>query len=454
MSDEDILAMNEAAEPLGAWPFFFADELRSWGGRKEKNQVLWGGRGTGKSVFLKVASNLTFSSTYVSGRGDWEAALNGLRKYGEHAAGKLFVDDIDRLVFRSRGSRDAAEELQRAIELAAQKAREYGCLVSSTTPLDEVFLASDPVSLFFQSFYEFGLEWWKKDWDQILGRPLKEQKLAGQSTLQVELGGSRRCLSADQLAGWAELTGGHPFLVGAGMNHLVELVTAGNPCGKPDPGSKEVLLSYMEAHLLRYAMGRVRKLLHALECGNLDAVGMPTEVQRRAWAAARELAQLPPGEGMQLSMKVAQTLERAGLVIPNSEILLGKWSLPGSLLRAEIAPEERKLAVTVVPSRELPVTQGTLVVVTNSETIQVELSGAPWRVIRALVARMPETVPISSLMEACEFETSLALRSALKRLRDNLAQFGVERVIKNEWGAGYRVMPLGERSTQPRPATL
>jgi hypothetical protein len=249
------------------------------------------------------------------------------------------------------------------------------------------------------------------------------------------------------------LTGGHPALFGVGIHHMIERTDTISPCGKVTPGSRDVLLAYLEAYLQRNAMGRVRKLLQALESGGLDSVGMPADVQRRAWEAIRELARLPPGEGMQLPMKVAQTLERTGLVAPYSETFPETWGVPSPLLRAEIAPEERKPVVAAVPSRDLPHNQGTLVVVTSSDTIQVILSGAPWRVVRVLVARMPETVPISSLMEAGEFSTSLALRSALKRLRDDLAKFGVDGVVRNDWGAGYRIAPLEERSAPPRATT-
>jgi hypothetical protein len=450
MSDNGSLLVNEAAESVGVWPFFFADEIRDWQVRAQRNQVLWGGRGTGKSVFLKVAAAITSSSTTVSGREDWERALDALQEYGRRGTGMLFIDDLDRLVFRSRASRNAADELQRAIELAVQRARVNGCLVTSTLPLDEVIFPSDAASLFFQPIHEFKLRWWAKDWTQIIGVQLTEQKLHDRHAVLARLGES---LFADELTGLIELTGGHPALFGVGIHHMIERTDTISPCGKVTPGSRDVLLAYLEAYLQRNAMGRVRKLLQALESGGLDSVGMPADVQRRAWEAIRELARLPPGEGMQLPMKVAQTLERTGLVAPYSETFPETWGVPSPLLRAEIAPEERKPVVAAVPSRDLPHNQGTLVVVTSSDTIQVILSGAPWRVVRVLVARMPETVPISSLMEAGEFSTSLALRSALKRLRDDLAKFGVDGVVRNDWGAGYRIAPLEERSAPPRATT-
>lgn len=459
MLDEELaLAIPGAEKEKEVWPFFFTPEIYKCQTESatKKKQVLLGGRGTGKTTFLKVAASISQPSKIVHGR-DWQTALEELRAYGKHPSGWLMIDDLDRLVSRWRTkNRDANDEFQFVLEIAVQKAREEGCLVTSTVPLDEVIFPTDASSLFFQSFHQFQIKWWKKDWPAVLQKQFAHRYSQVQRGVGMRLGAIPTCVPAPDLFEWTRLTGGHPALVSAGMAELLRLIETPEPCTPTvsDEAGDE-LSKYISAYLLRHSMGPVRRLLQALEAGDLTVTRMSADVQQRAAAALKELARKAPGEGAVLPVKIAATLERAGFVVPISEAIPERWDLAGALLREEIlsdfAAEERTPAVSITPSRELPHSQGFLVLETTSESICVSLAGGPWRIARTLVAKMPETVPIQSLMVECDFNTDRALRSALKRLRVELAEVGVESAIKNDWGAGYRLVPVRHRSVPHSP---
>jgi DNA-binding winged helix-turn-helix (wHTH) protein len=424
------------------------------------NVFLVGGRGFGKSVVLRRAAEAAKAAgrklELIDGR-DWESALETFRDLARKISGQgggeqvekglrdLYFDDLDYFIkavddFAPDRRDQAIEDLYRvASTLAGRKRR---CVVSSTLyghRLQNFLLdlrSGDPgsekvisaASLFFTGFDAVWLKPWEGEWKTRIGG-LVEKHLGG-------LTPSARELSEKLIV---ELTGGHPALLSRSFEHLGRLLeTEGSILARrltSEKSAAEVatavlerdLRTYLEDSLLQKGIGSLRRAL----------VRLRTSEEREIKAAHLGLLAFARGQPLVLPARSRDILLGEGLLFRDPGT--SGYAIPGELFRKELVFEGGGgFTVQLQPDPVEPDRQGIAIARDDVRQQPVRLSGGPWSVLQVLFAEAPRFVSLDELRARTHLQTENAVRSAIQRLTADLRSAGVEGLVENQYGKGYR----------------
>jgi ATPase family associated with various cellular activities (AAA) len=216
-----------------------------------------------------------------------------------------------------------------------------------------------------------------------------------------------------------ERTGGHPSLWGSMVDHLRDL------CRRDAAGDAEL---GFERLLLGRGDPKTAGAVPAADIGRYIARRPPGDVR-------------PPTE-----MHVRQILLDDGFLYQDQET--GRFWIPGTILRALILEQARiggaqqELDISLEPDPSAT-DSGTLKVRLGLSEKAVSLSGAQWRVMRALAERPGETLSRSRLHEVAELgNDGKAVINAVQRLQQKLKAHDLDDLIVNTYGKGYRLARL------------
>jgi hypothetical protein len=418
--------------------------------------LLLGGPGLGKT---SVAEQLRSSDVHwISGqdlRNDIRAAEErGERDYSlavqalEAALaqeGPIFIDDLE-LIF-------AAETYVVIDEIVRRQ--KSPLLITTTYPPNLNVLADKSV---------FGnREWPRKlvdSWSRLFQLPdlhkvdpwVKGWKPQIASILRAMIGDGAE--SAPAVSAWwtivLHLTGGHPVMLNealSGISRVYEIEESRDGLNV-DPGQWKQRYAQMEEYLLRNGVRRLRRALNWLE-QNYPAAKQTLEHFAIGKIGESEIPILV--RSILIDSGLTHRGHAAGMVVS------------GAVLRQYLAEGQVEGKIATDPSIELvprpaEETTGDIVVRVADSSISVPIRDTLWKIIDELNKAKPHPLSIEEL-ELKAVMKSGALRSALQRLRDDLKELGVEGVIENVPGEGYRMgefpilLPVSAQgSTPPRRA--
>jgi hypothetical protein len=396
------------------------------------------------------AQGKTHSVLELDGRG-WAAALKDLRDLGELVSGDetldetrlpdLYFDDLDVFIQNIDAlRRERCEEMLRDLTLVVStlSRRDRSCVASSTLSQSRLqgllvdlykqrhvnLAVIDAASTLFASFDTEWLDPWRGDWEGRIGR-----------LLEVYLKPLTRAAQGLARSLLLELTGGHPALLARAFEHLDRLLASeGSSLGErlcregADPGPLERdLRTFLEDALLRQGLGSLRRALIRLESAEkpeLQAahgalLAFAQDGERQPPAASRDILL---GEGLLFRDPADST-----------------YKIPGELLRQELlSAAGSKLAFDLVPEEADPHLRGRLEIREGARRLDLELSGGPWSILQTLFEAAPRFVSLKDLQERTHLKTDNAVRSAIQRLTAELRTAGIEGLVENQYGTGYR----------------
>ncbi|MCG8421975.1 MAG: ATP-binding protein [Proteobacteria bacterium] len=266
-------------------------------------------------------------------------------------------------------------------------------------------------------------------------------------------------LNNERVQGWcaavAELTGGHPLLVGSVLQEINRLVGALR--SRPDSmleSERRLLTSdqvdhedireHLEDHLVN--SGDVDNLLRRSE----EYFRWSDEAAKRniAHRAFDTLIEMARARGYQQHLEasdpeIRQLLIASGLVY---RLDAGDLVIAGDLLRRALLNKRRdpvddepfRVKVHIEPEQGDEAQRGRLVLLGSRPAAPIALSGSAWRVLRSMVKRRTG-IKVEEISDDLNMSKP-AVRSAIQRLTLALRKGGLlQEVIESERTTGYRV---------------
>jgi hypothetical protein len=439
-----------------AWPFFYEAYLEALGQEAVGGATLcvMGGRGTGRTAvvdeFVRRRGGEASERVFVlRGRDtlDFRHRLSSFANDPE--SGKhLVIDDLDHVlteidllenspVSGSEGDRSIRQSLEIAIQNTRASMRT--CIVTSTISPTELLPPTESLSLLLQKFRRRPLPAWKLPWKTLLPTLAREATDEHPLPRAISMGREEYGFGDAELQRWLELTlelsGGHPLLMGPGLRALHSLLERSETQQERvlTPLTELLMRQYLQ-HQMGDEIGMVRKRIRALEASR-------TPPDEDAVRLLRHLAAVPSDTGAGYAKIVIDRLERLGLIGSSDDVF---WHIPGTLVRAEVNPAappapEPVPDVEVRPRPGAEQTHGTLLLRTAGGERVVKLSGRPWQLVRVLERAHPSAVSNDDLRAAVGLKTIAGLRSAIQRLDAKLKQKGMQELLENTRGEGYRL---------------
>lgn len=256
-----------------------------------------------------------------------------------------------------------------------------------------------------------------------------------------------------------DLSGGHPKLTGQLLDSLEEFWRKGQDLQEPLEVKLVELCALPSGH-----QTELRELLRRYLEDRLVRSPRGLRSLRRSLQRLREQHDLSPEAGKAFSelLRIARSRERGddaprdadirlqltalGLVYEDPNTL--RYVVPGTVIQGEVLRHqvedtprtEAKQPLTLSPSPKNPREEGVLAVNRpDGERMQVPLDGKNWQILTALDQRRGQVISIPDLATELQAHDA-ATRSALRRLRDKLDEYGIESILDNQWGKGYRLI--------------
>lgn len=416
---------------------------------------LAGARGFGKSLVLERLEREIKKQEpkrkvrRLQGR-NWPDALKELRRLAELLSGEetlgeklpdLLFDDLDSFIQLVDTLRqDRCEQMIRDLHLVVSTlaGRDRRCVVTSTlsqSRFQDFLLALEErgsakkvvvqaASLFFAGFDSVWLDPWQGDWKGRV-RWLVKTHLPSLSP------GAKR-LSESVIV---ELTGGHPALLARAFEHLARELTSKGALlaqsltseGADLAELERNLRKYLEDSLLQQGMGSLHRALARLESS--EDPGLQ--------AAYADLLAFARDDTYELPAQSRDILLGEGLLFRDPAS--NTYRLPGELFRRQLVLTGKgALTVELVPTETEPHRQGIVSFEEGARRLDLELSGGSWRVLQVLFDEAPRFVSLKELQEHTHLTTDNAVRSAIQRLSSELRTAGIEGLVENQYGKGYR----------------
>lgn len=415
-------------------PFIYADFLHEMTDLicRPTPVVIWAGRGLGKTMFLKrlyQTLTMTEGSRFIRGRSI--DALERLQQWADSPSGHLFLDDFDQL---------RPQNAQRTI-LELLPARPHDRIAMT------IRHPSTAPSL--HNIEKFRLDPWQGDWPANLAQAITLGIRGPRSSSRpVPIDGQALAIWIDVIC---DLTGGHPALAHPAFRYLKSLLNdhskgSKNPAdlflSLPREVSPQTWESTLRVHLEDFLVDRALPLIQ-------ETV---RDLGQNRPNLFRDLAKLAKDHEYMPDVFTRRELRDTGLVYTNPA---GKAVIASPLVenwirrveeKREISPENPLVAETFQFSQRIQIEltgsdcySGVLqYTVDNGSTINLPITGAPWRLLRSLFDAQGEPLSISDLSDAANLGSETAVRSALQRLHRWLKENRLENVVLNVRGLGYR----------------
>ena len=409
-------------------PFFYPQQLSRFAASQNRRQLLWGGRGIGKSAWLLQAresnpnSVLLRPSHFFQGEVDLPAETR-----------LVLIDGLD-LVARHPEARERlltliSERLIHAeVRVIAGSRMDRGALSRMLAGLEDYDLFSDWVSHFSAE----RLNPWFWNWE---GRVREALKGVGWITDPI----------AEELI---RLSGGHPSLMGAGVDALRLRVPGDSGEGPVDeravPGGPAALTEPM-MESARHLAEKLIKELQSAPSGN-------TMLDKTRSAALDLLIDISNGTGQpdKASILARNFLLTSGMVIESST---GELTIPGPLLQevfaTGLAPPSIEAAVGAEQIRLRAQVDGGELIWSRADgrTQRCDLEGKSWAIVEHLArARASEIggatrwLSPAEVAEAVGDTSDAYVRVVVRRVRNQLEAERHALIATDRSLGGYRFM--------------
>jgi biotin operon repressor len=430
----------------------FAEFTRAWDERRAF--WFWGGRGMGKTALLQrlhetLEQQELGGARLIRGRAPGGRAefLEVIGRVGQSGAAEavILVDDYDFIldVETNRALRVLLASHARPGRLALTARLSLSRMIAEATVANSPL--SNSLSEVWECFAHHGHVSSLNPWEYPAWQERFREYL-GNRIYGVADG--NRVMDA-----WAKtvlgVTGGHPALLGSALNVLERLVD--------EQGQPRQDLPAAYASLFDDQTPRLAEAIESALMGELMHSGMPTV--NRAIQQLREdaptcyeylvgLAGGPtePAAPGAYDDSVAEAMNRerakeAGLAY--EDFRDGTLRLPGKLIENAIRSSAGAGRIAI-RSTELQVIdaahqRGALIAHCAGRTLEVPLSGRALQVIGILKEREPAVVSLEDLRVALGVDDLTAVRSAIERTVAALRKHGLEALIENVRGSGYRL---------------
>ncbi len=411
--------------------------------------ALLGGKNLGKTTVLAyILQNIEKEGLklYQNGRSpDLEKELCDWHRAPQGPA--ILIDDYD------------CTSSERARDTLFKLARENRCRIYITVYRPDAYTA--------EYFGCVRLDPWKGNWqtrcqnaaDMVFARVITQQ----------------RQVSPEILGVWKDticrLSGGHPALIHTAYRYFSSIyydhsnlntdaenrLLHGPGGGMDEETWLRVLRVHLEDQLIDRALPLVRHVLRQTQSDDPEAV--------------QQLLSVAQGDLQESTSLVRQRLRETGLVYSQPD---GRLEVAGELikewipqiieqhrLREQAAREAKRSSSpstapppppTATPQQEATEIsgvnleilgdgnyEGNLKISAGETVVKVPLSGGPWRVAQNLRDAGGEPVSLDLLAERANLSSETAVRSAIQRLQKILRNNGLDNVIDNVRGQGYRL---------------
>jgi hypothetical protein len=431
--------------------FLYGELMQELNHPSINNFYLYGGRGVGKTTFLKTLfreQGEDSAFVFLSGV-DWQATLSRLEALQQESdvSKTLLIDDLDYLY--TAGYEFYKEEFE-GISLELDKLfkqfsrMQSRIIATGTNKPSNLYAGADRFRLettprwwkLFWSFIE--MQWdslrfnpWQLHWQDQLKRTLEERYA--------------ETLDAEVLSAWQEtiivVTGGHPTLVDPAIKELNTLLTRPsrtprqdelvrsdtNPVTEP---LQATIRRYLEDKLIQSGFKHLRRSLYQVR-------ELASEIRS---PLQTDLIRLAKGIKVVPGTRTREILTDHALIYEDQET--GQYIVPGSLLRDEILQseelKEKAVVLDLIPDPVDPDRKGTVSFKREGMETHTRLSGGPWILLGILFRGAGEVISLDEMVTQMG-RSQYGVRSALQRLDSKLQQIGGEGLVQNVRGKGYRL---------------
>ena len=386
-----------------------------------------GGRGVGKSTVLgAVAEGLSVDRNRIVQGREPETAKATLRTLAA-GDGAVLIDDLDEMFT------DEVHEILCRLLASGRRV-----VVTSTLPPDVSLLVDTQVyrqtnltgsllriwSDFTQQFHPEVIDPWPSTWHDRTNafvRGVLDEKCRADNLLVAEW-----------TTAVVQLSGGHPTLLDPSLRAIEGV-----------HGEKRVHGEEAKIHLATPSVDRRRQVYEHLEEALFSSPAF-----RRVRRVAKEMQATAPDAHAHLvenaradhivdfdaPVEYRRVLTDSGLVYrsPQSKKLV----VAGELLRRTLGgtTQARRPAVRVVSS---DADRGIVSAALGGRVAHVDLRGNAWKIVKMLHEHPNEVVSVAALMKKTHLDHA-GIRSAIQRVKGEFAASGLDGVIENVWGQGYR----------------
>ncbi|HNT64338.1 MAG TPA: winged helix-turn-helix domain-containing protein [bacterium] len=433
--------------------FFIYEQQLEQLAQAQQMTYLYGGRGVGKSTFLRRLEQRLGPQDVIWIEGDdWFAARQRLAEIdpGDLKLSKhLIIDDLDRFCavgYDREGDKfeemiNRLDELFKRLTAPDRQKRVY----AAGTRKPQFFINGrdrKPESAQRSPWWQLFWSYIDMSWNHVLFNPWE---LGWKQNLSDWI--EKRFAVAVQEPVWRlwakltiSLTGGHPSLIKAalaGLEHLArgeELTPVEKKLRSPfdvNESDERWLQTrhYLEDCLVQTGLNRLRRALQSLwtisQSSRPEVAGFLTRL-------AQDEPIIPPYD-------VREILIDHSVIYLDAES--GSYQIPGDLLKNEILhlfpPSEDKAQITVQPDTAAPQRRGTMVLQVGQTPMPIRLNGSTWRLLSLLHQQGGQVVSLDTLQKKLN-KTEYGVRSALQRLENKLKEVGADHLLENQRGKGYR----------------
>lgn len=385
--------------------------------------ILHGGPGTGKSTIARRISGRLDNVLWIDGRAFEKDSQDVLSKLelAKTAALPVIIDDVD-VVYAEPSARDLLSNVIR---------RNHAVLFTTTLPPTLNSFCGE-IDLFKHSNWneDLVLKWsvllqhpelnrvdpWKKGWQREIGHALRG--IVGESANQEQ-----------EISAWwtivVHLTGGHPVMMNEAFAEIARTIEFERSDAEISQGRSWFQeFSRLEEYLHGSALRRMRHAAKWLSDHFPKVAGKLKEFAK-GQLSERQI------DGIERRILTDSGLMHRG----HAEGLVVSGSVLKQYLQAGGGASERFINVIGSPDG----TSGRIVISIADAYIVLTAGETVWKIVDLLNNANGSPVPIDTLKEKLNVTNPGVVRSALQRLRDELKDQGVDGVIENVRGTGYRL---------------